>query len=54
MKKFGYKTVMVPRITKITLIMGVGEAVNDTRSLLNTPSASRTKIAGQNHRYAHP
>ena len=33
MKKFGYKTVMqVPRITKITLNMGVGEAVND-RSL---------------------
>ena len=28
-KKFGYKTVMqVPRITKITLNMGVGEAVN--------------------------
>ena len=39
MKKFGYKTVMqVPRITKITLNMGVGEAVND-KKLLNTPSA---------------
>ena len=32
MKKFGYKTVMqVPRITKITLNMGVGEAVNDKK-----------------------
>ena len=37
-KKFGYKTVMqVPRITKITLNMGVGEAVND-KKLSTTPS----------------
>ena len=29
-KKFGYKTTMqVPRITKITLNMGIGEAVID-------------------------
>jgi large subunit ribosomal protein L5 len=30
--KFGYKSIMeVPRITKITLNMGVGEAVGDKR-----------------------
>ena len=35
-KKFGYKTVMqVPRITKITLNMGVGEAVNDKKLVDN-------------------
>ena len=35
-KKFGYKTVMqVPRITKITLNMGVGEAVNDKKLVEN-------------------
>jgi hypothetical protein len=33
-KKFGYKSVMeVPRITKITLNMGVGEAVGDKKVL---------------------
>ena len=32
MKKFGYKSVMqVPRIQKITLNMGVGEAVGDKK-----------------------
>jgi large subunit ribosomal protein L5 len=32
MKQFGYKSVMeVPRITKITLNMGVGEAINDKK-----------------------
>ena len=31
-KQFGYKTEMqVPRITKITLNMGVGDAVNDKK-----------------------
>ena len=46
-KKFGYKTVMqVPRITKITLNMGVGEAVNDKR-LVDNAVADMTKIAGQ-------
>ena len=30
MAKFGYKSIMeVPRLTKITLNMGVSEAVND-------------------------
>ena len=32
MTKFGYKSLMeVPRITKITLNMGLGEAVNDKK-----------------------
>lgn len=32
--KFGYKSIMeVPRITKITLNMGVGEAVADKKVL---------------------
>ena len=32
MKQFGYKSVMeVPRLTKITLNMGLGEAVNDKK-----------------------
>ena len=36
MKQFGYKTVMqVPRIEKITLNMGVGEAVADKKILDN-------------------
>jgi len=47
MKKFGYKTVMqVPRITKITLNMGVGEAVGD-RKVLEAAVADLTRIAGQ-------
>ena len=46
-KKFGYKTVMqVPRITKITLNMGVGEAVNDKKYVDNAV-ADMTKMAGQ-------
>jgi large subunit ribosomal protein L5 len=36
MKQFGYKTKMqVPRVTKITLNMGVGEAVADKKILEN-------------------
>jgi len=47
MQKFGYKSVMeVPRITKITLNMGVGEAVNDKKNIENAV-ADMTKIAGQ-------
>jgi large subunit ribosomal protein L5 len=47
MQKFGYKTVMqVPRLTKITLNMGVGEAVNDKKNI-DTSVADLTKIAGQ-------
>jgi large subunit ribosomal protein L5 len=47
MSKFGYKTVMqVPRITKITLNMGVGEAVNDKKNI-DMAVGDLTKIAGQ-------
>jgi len=45
--KFGYKSVMeVPRITKITLNMGVGEAVGD-KKILEHAVGDMTKIAGQ-------
>ena len=45
--KFGYKSNMeVPRITKITLNMGVGEAVADKKVLENAVGGM-TKIAGQ-------
>ena len=45
--KFGYKSVMeVPRITKITLNMGVGEAVGD-KKVLDHAVSDMTKIAGQ-------
>ena len=45
--KFGYKSNLeVPRITKITLNMGVGEAVADKKVLENAV-ADMTKIAGQ-------
>lgn len=45
--RFEYKSVMeVPRITKITLNMGVGEAVGDKKSLENAV-ADMAKIAGQ-------
>ena len=45
--KFGYKSNMeVPRITKITVNMGVGEAVADKKVLENAV-ADMTKIAGQ-------
>jgi large subunit ribosomal protein L5 len=47
MQKFGYKSVMqVPRITKITLNMGLSEAVND-KKVLEAAVAELTKIAGQ-------
>ena len=46
-KKFGYKSRMeVPRITKITLNMGVGEAVAD-KKVLEFAVGDMTKIAGQ-------
>lgn len=46
-KKFGYKTIMqVPRIEKITLNMGVGEAVADKKVLENA-ARDMTAIAGQ-------
>ena len=47
MKKFGYKSVMqVPRIKKITLNMGVGEAVGD-KKVMNFALEDMTRIAGQ-------
>jgi len=45
--KFGYKSIMeVPRITKITLNMGVGEAVGD-KKVLDNAVGDMTKISGQ-------
>ena len=47
MEKFGYDNVMqVPRITKITLNMGVGEAVGN-KKILENAVADMAKIAGQ-------
>jgi large subunit ribosomal protein L5 len=47
MKKFGYKSVMeVPRIEKITLNMGVGEAVAD-KKVMDHAVSDMQKIAGQ-------
>ena len=46
-KQFGYKSPMeVPRVTKVVLNMGVGEAVGD-KKLLENAAADMTKIAGQ-------
>ena len=46
-KQFGYKSPMeVPRITKITLNMGVGEATGD-KKILDNAVADMQKIAGQ-------
>lgn len=45
--KFGYKNVMeIPRIEKITLNMGVGEASQDKKKV-QTAAAEMEKIAGQ-------
>jgi len=47
MQRFGYKNVMqVPRITKVTLNMGVGEAVGN-KKILENALADMAKIAGQ-------
>src|SRR2546423_1393426 len=46
-KKFGYKSVMqVPRLTKITLNMGVSEAVSD-KKVMDHAVSDLTRIAGQ-------
>jgi large subunit ribosomal protein L5 len=46
-KQFGYKSVMqVPRVSKVVLNMGVGEAVGD-KKLLENAAADMQKIAGQ-------
>ena len=47
MKKFGYANVMqIPKIEKIVINMGVGEAVND-RKKVDTAAADLALIAGQ-------
>jgi large subunit ribosomal protein L5 len=47
MAKFGYESVMeVPRITKITLTMGVSEAVAD-KKIVDNAAGDLTRIAGQ-------
>jgi large subunit ribosomal protein L5 len=47
MSEFGYQSVMqVPRITKITLNMGVGEAVGD-KKILDNAMGDMAKISGQ-------
>jgi len=47
MKQFGYKSPMeVPRLTKIVLNMGVGEAVGD-KKILDNAVGDMQKIAGQ-------
>ena len=47
MKEFGYASVMqVPRITKVTLNMGLGEAVGD-KKVVNHARSDMIKISGQ-------
>ncbi len=47
MEQFEYKNVMeVPKITKITLNMGVGEAVGDKKAMIGAVD-DMTKISGQ-------
>lgn len=46
-EKFNYKNQMeIPKITKITLNMGVGEAIND-KKIIEHAVADMTKISGQ-------
>ena len=46
-QKFGYTSIMeVPRLTKITLNMGVSEAVSD-KKVMDSAVGDLTKIAGQ-------
>jgi large subunit ribosomal protein L5 len=46
-KQFGYKSTMeVPRLSKIVLNMGVGEAVSD-KKILDNAMADLTKLSGQ-------
>jgi large subunit ribosomal protein L5 len=47
MKQFGYKSTMeVPRLSKIVLNMGVGEAVSD-KKILDNAVGDLTKLSGQ-------
>jgi large subunit ribosomal protein L5 len=53
MQQFGYKSAMqVPRIEKIVLNMGVGEAVAD-RKVIDNAAADLAKIAGQKPLVTH-
>lgn len=46
-ERFGYKSVMqVPRLVKVTLNMGVGEAIND-KKIMENALGDLTRIAGQ-------
>jgi len=46
-ERFGYKSVMqVPRLVKVTLNMGVGEAIND-KKIMENASRDLARIAGQ-------
>ena len=46
-KQFGYKSIMeVPRVSKVVLNMGVGDAVGD-KKLLENAAADMQKISGQ-------
>jgi large subunit ribosomal protein L5 len=46
-QRFGYKSVMqVPRLVKVTLNMGVGEAIND-KKIMENAVGDLTRIAGQ-------
>src|SRR5688572_16188907 len=46
-QKFGFKNVMqIPKITKITVNMGVGEAMND-KKIMDNAAADLAKITGQ-------
>ena len=46
-KQFGYKTIMqVPRIEKITLNMGVGEAISDKKLLENAAADMAAEVGG--------
>ncbi|MBU0730021.1 MAG: 50S ribosomal protein L5 [Proteobacteria bacterium] len=47
MNEFGYKSIMqVPKITKIVLNMGLGEAVQNSK-IIDSASEELTRIAGQ-------
>lgn len=47
LEQFGYKSIMqVPKLTKITLNMGVGEAIAD-KKILQSAVSDMEKIAGQ-------
>jgi len=47
MERFGYQSIMqVPKITKITINMGVGEAIGD-KKIIDNAMEDMSKIAGQ-------